>query len=499
MVGSSWKLRGVREGGIRRGRGEFRGADWGEAKETMPLNENAEPDVPPRRTILWTEMFVASAISMAILLNGFAVGYSYPALTSLLKSTPTEPRPPEIYWLNDCVPLAIAVGSLLGCPLITYIGRKYSLIGTGVPFFISWIVVASSSNLYSLIAGRVLTGLCVGVIYSAFPVYIVETVRPELRGALGVLPIAFRNSDMYTLAYVAAALSVPIFLLFFVTPDSPRWYIAKGREHKARKALQWLRGKNYNIENEMEALTQFQIEADKTRGSAFKQMFYTENTPTILIPLGLMIFKQLSGTYILIQFYVTRIEYGSIDSESQGILTVIISVLSVIVAIVLVDIIGRKMLLYISSGSIIVSLSILGVLAYVKESNYDISFGSLPQLCLLLHVFGSTVGYESISCLMLGEILPLNIRGTAASLITSINWLCIFCMGNSFNNMIRSIYEYGFLFTFISIHLVAIFFVRFCVPETRGKSLEEIENNLTQRVKTIKDGIGTGMNTDENL
>ncbi|KAJ0173429.1 hypothetical protein K1T71_010578 [Dendrolimus kikuchii] len=448
-------------------------------------------------------LLVASAISMAMLLIGFTVGYSSCALPRIRDSVKTSDiNDEQMSWVPASVPLAASVGGLLGGLLITYIGRRYTLIGTGVPFFISWILVAITSNLHLVIAGRVLSGICIGVIHSAFPIYIVETVQPKLRGALGLLPIAFRNgafrnggillmhlacSYLYisTIAYIAAALSVAIFLLFFDTPESPRWYIAKGDDHNARKALQWLRGKNYNIENEMQDLTQFQIEADKTKGIALKQMFYMENTPAILVSFGLMIFQQLTGTHIVMFYCIYNIMTGTIYIESLTIIIDITGVLSVIIAIILVDIIGRKMLLYISSGSIIVSLLTLGVLAYIQESNDKISVVSLSQLCLTLHVFGSSVGYESIPWLMLGEILPLKIRGTVASLVTGITWLCTHHMVTSSINILRSPALYSIFFSFAFIHMVAILFVRLCVPETRGKSLEEIEINLTQRVKII--------------
>ncbi|KAJ0173430.1 hypothetical protein K1T71_010579 [Dendrolimus kikuchii] len=479
--------------------------------ETFPLNDNAEPYTPPQRTILWPELLVASAISMAMLLNGFTVGYSSCAIPRLLDSIKTADENYEaISWVATSASLAASVGGFLGGPLITYIGRRYTLIGTGVPFFISWILVASTSNLHLIIAGRVLSGICVGVVYSAFPVYIVETVQPKLRGALGLLPIAFRSGgiilvylacpylDISTMAYIAAALSVPIFLLFFVTPESPRWYIAKGHDHDARKALQWLRGKNYNIENEMQDLTQFQTEADKTKGIALKQMFYMENTPAILISFGLMIFQQLTGTTV-IYYYAHRMFPNPIDIQSFYVRIVIVIVFSFVIAIILVDVIGRKMLLYISSASIILSTSTLGVFAYIQELNDNISFGSLSQLCLALYIFGSSVGYESISWLMLGEILPLKIRGTVVSVITGITWVCSTYMGTSFVRMIISGDPYSPLFLFAVIHLVAIIFVVCCVPETCGKTLEEIEINLTERVKSVNNRNGADRNTDANL
>ncbi|KAJ0173435.1 hypothetical protein K1T71_010584 [Dendrolimus kikuchii] len=471
-----------------------------EVTEEVPINENVEPTSTPPKIFLWTQLLAAFAVSMGLLLNGFAFAYSYHGLSSLLSSPLNTDRANDIDWTIRSMPWATIIGSLLGAPLVTYVGRRYSIMGACVPYFIGWILIASAPNLYFFIAGRILCGLCAGIVSSASPVYIVETVQPQVRGALGLLPSAFKSGgvllaysagaylDWSKMAYIGAVLSVIYALLMLATPESPRWYIAKGRTHDAREALQWLRGKKTNVDKEMQDLTQFQIETDKTNGTALKQMFYMANIPTVFIALTLMLFQQLNGNSAMF-YYAHKMYQKSSGIDDVQLFTIIISITSIVsmsIAVVVVDLIGRKIMLYISSGTNILSLVILAAYAYRKEVKLDISVGWLPEACVVLYVVGTAIGNGSIPWLMLGEILPLKIRGTAASLITGIFWAGSYYITSSFQYMINYTTVYSAVLIYVVIRLVELLFILFCVPETRGKSLEEIEINLTQRVKNVK-------------
>lgn len=96
------------------------------------------------------------------------------------------------------MPLAGLLGGVLGGPLIEYLGRKYTIIATSIPFAVSWLIIACSVNVGMVIGGRFLSGFCVGVASLALPVYLGETIQPEVRGTLGLLPTAFGNTGKYS-------------------------------------------------------------------------------------------------------------------------------------------------------------------------------------------------------------------------------------------------------------------------------------------------------------
>lgn len=399
--------------------------------------------------------------------------------------------------MTNILAFGAIAGSLLGALLITYIGRRFSIMGTGVTMFIGWILSGSASNPYILIAGQGLCGISIGVLSVACPVYIIEIAHPKIRGALGLLPMAFLYSgitlaqflgaylDWSKMAYLGAGISVPFFFLMFAVPESPRWYIAKGRIHNARIALEWFRGSDVNIDDELQNLRQFQITADKTKGCAFGQMFYMENIPAVFIPLALMILQTFDGSFVM--YYLSHTMSDDINKAYN--FTNIVGVITIVgasVAIILVDRIGRKILLYISSACMIVSFVVLCMCLYFLDPKASTFADVLLKACILLHAFGMTMGYRSLSWLILGEMLPLRIRGIAASITTGITWACNFYIGFNFGNVLRDNDVYKVILLYISINIVQVFYVVMCVPETCGKSLEEIEVNLTQRVKNIK-------------
>lgn len=401
------------------------------------------------------------------------------------------------------MPLAALVGGVAGGPLIDYLGRRWTIMAMAVPFFLGWILIGAATNVLMVFAGRVLCGVCVGIVSLGFPVYLGETLQPEVRGALGLLPTAFGNTgillaffvgsylDWSKLAFFGAAIPVPYFLLMLLTPETPRWLVSKGRPDDARKALQWLRGKKANVEKELKDLTRTQDDADKRGGNAFRQLFSRKYSSAVLISLGLMLFQQLSGINAVI-FYaasIFKMAGSSVDENLCSIIIGIVNFISTFIATVIIDRLGRKVLLYISSTAMICTLVTLGAYFYMMDSGADISsYGWLPLACLVIYVLGFSIGFGPIPWLMLGEILPSKIRGTAAALGTGFNWSCTFIVTKTFHNIIDTINMSGTMWLFAVICIIGLFFVIFCVPETQGKSLEDIERKLTgssRKVRTL--------------
>lgn len=466
------------------------------------INRDIPPYAPTTKKIFfWTQLLAAFAVSIGSLNVGFSSAYTSPALPNMNETIKITTE--EKTWVGGLMPLAALVGGVAGGPLIECLGRRFTIMATALPFFIAWMLIANAVNVYMVFAGRIFCGICVGIVSLAFPVYVGETIQPEVRGSFGLLPTAFGNTGILlaffvgsylnwsNLAFFGAALPVPFFLLMLLTPETPRWYVTKGRVEEAHKSLQWLRGKNANIEKEMRDLTRSQAEADRTGGNAFGQLLNMRFIPAILISLGLMLFQQLSGINAVI-FYATTIfqkSGSSIDENLSSIIIGVVNFVSTFIATVLIDRLGRKILLYISSVSMICMLTILGVYYYFKDTQADVSaYGWLPLACLVIYVLGFSIGFGPIPWLMLGEILPSKVRGTAASLATGFNWTCTFIVTKTFHNIIDAIKMYGAMWLFAVICVIGLLFVIFFVPETRGKTLEEIEKKLTggsRRVRNI--------------
>lgn len=392
------------------------------------------------------------------------------------------------------MPLFALLGGILGGPMIEYIGRKMTIMVTSVLFVVSWLLIGLATSIWFLYTGRAVAGLSVGIASLALPVYLGETIQPEVRGTLGLLPTALGNIGILIcfvvgnylpwnfLALVGMIPALPFFVLVFLIPETPRWYISKANDAKAKSSLQWLRGKDSNIDDEFNELKKSQIESDKTAtNSALKDLFHKSSVKPLLISLGLMFFQQMSGINAVIFYTVTIFQQAgsTIDENLCTIIVGVVNFLSTFVATVLIDRLGRKVLLYISNAAMIVTLMILGTFFYLKASNYNMEdYGWLPLASFVIFVIGFSLGFGPIPWLMMGEILPAKVRGSAASVVTAFNWACTFVVTKSFIDIINTIGAHGAFWMFGSVCVIGMFFVKMCVPETQGQSLEDIEKKM---------------------
>ncbi|XP_037038353.1 facilitated trehalose transporter Tret1 isoform X3 [Bradysia coprophila] len=457
----------------------------------------------PKAQCTWTQCLAAIAVSLGSLVVGFSSGYTSPALPSMKDANQTSFLVTEQSgsWVGGVMPLAGLIGGVLGGPLIEYLGRKTTILATSIPFIISWLLIACAVNIWMVIAGRAVTGFVVGVASLSLPVYLGETIQPEVRGTLGLLPTAFGNIGILlcfvagrymnwsALAFLGGTLPVPFLILMVLIPETPRWYVSKGKQEPARKALQWLRGKKADVEPELKGIVKSHVDSEK-RGSnnGIMQLFKKCNLKPLSISLGLMFFQQFSGINAVI-FYAEDIFIYAGSTIDKSICVIIVGVVNFIatfIATVLIDRLGRKILLYISSVGMIITLGALGGYFYVKSSGQDVShIGWLPLASLMGYVLCFSVGYGPIPWLMMGEILPSKIRGSAASVATGFNWSCTFIVTKAFADLIEAIGLSGCFWFFGCICVIGLVFEIMCVPETQGKSLEEIERKMMGRVRRM--------------
>ncbi|XP_057328213.1 facilitated trehalose transporter Tret1-like isoform X2 [Microplitis mediator] len=448
-----------------------------------------------------SQVFAAFAVSIASLLIGFSSSYTSPALPSMKETKPFDLDDVMESWIGSIMPLSALFGGVFGGPLIEYIGRRNTILATSIPFMAAWIFIATASNVWLVLVGRALSGFSVGVISLVLPVYLGETLQPEVRGVLGLLPTACGNigilicfvSGMYLnwsmLAYMGACIPVIYFLLGLLIPETPRWYVSKGKTKRARKSLEWLRGKSVDVSEELAAVEKTHLDSEKnSSSSSIGELFKPNHIKPLMISVGLMFFQQFSGINTVI-FYSNKIfsESGSsIDTNISSIIIGIVNFSATFMATSVIDRLGRKILLYISSVVMIITLMTLGTFLYMKDNNYDVAnFGWLPLACIVIYVVAFSLGFGPIPWLMMGEILPAKIRGGAASVATSFNWFCAFLVTKTFQNIISLMKITGAFWMYGTICIVGLLFVILFVPETRGRSLEDIEKKLTGPVRRM--------------
>ncbi|KAB7504384.1 Facilitated trehalose transporter Tret1 [Armadillidium nasatum] len=287
-----------------------------------------------------------------------------------------------------------------------------------------------------------------------------ETIQPEIRGTLGLLPTTIGNT---------------------------------GQDDNAERSLQWLRGTDNVVEFELEAIQQ-NYEMSKSETSSLKDIFKRQYIKPLSLSIGLMLVQQLSGINAVIFYTVDifKLSGSSIDENLSTIIVGVVNFLSCFLANILIDKLGRKILLYISDVAMIVSLFALGSYFYVKdlsdpeditnEWNSTIeSIAWLPLVSFMIYVIAFSLGWGPIPWLFMGEALPAKIRGPAASLVTAFNWGCTFIVTKTFPGMIEKMGAFGVFYMFGVVMVIGLVFCIMFVPETKGKTLEEIEAQLSGR------------------
>ncbi|MCL4137268.1 UNVERIFIED_CONTAM: hypothetical protein GTU68_020120, partial [Idotea baltica] len=211
----------------------------------------------------------------------------------------------------------------------------------------------------------------------SLPVYLGETIQPEIRGTLGLLPTTIGNIGILIcflvgsyvnwswLAYIGSLIPLLFFCLMIFVPETPRWYVSKGREEHAEKSLQWLRGTDNDVEFELEAI-QKNFEMSASEKSSIRDLFKKQYSKALGIAIGLMLVQQLSGINAVIFYTVDifKLSGSKIDGNLSTIIVGIVNFMSTFLANILIDKLGRKILLYISDVAMIVSLFSLGSYFY---------------------------------------------------------------------------------------------------------------------------------------
>ncbi|KAM8933991.1 solute carrier family 2, facilitated glucose transporter member 8 [Pelodytes ibericus] len=443
---------------------------------------------------------------------GFVLGYSSPAISDL--KDVDDPRlvldNNAASWFGSIVTIGAAAGGIFGGWVVDRIGRKLSLMLCAIPFVLGFTLIISAQNVWMLFGGRFLNGLASGVTSLVVPVYISETSHSRVRGTLGSCVqlmvvtgivgsyIAGMLLDWRWLAVFCCV--PPILMLIFMCfmPETPRYLINQDRFSEALSALRFLKGPDADHEWEYR---QIESSGDDQETSLRIAEF---SNPSIykpfLIGIFLMFFQQFTGINAIMFYADTIFKYANFKNSSlASVIVGLIQVFFTAVAALIMDKAGRKVLLIISGLMMAVSAILFGVYFKITEMHGNHLSGLLPSPTDLtpstadglawlalgsmgLFITGFALGWGPIPWLIMSEIFPLRARGVASGVCVVTNWGCAFLVTKEFHDLMDSLTSYGTFWFFSSFCVLSIFFTIFCIPETKGKTLEQIEK-LFQRTE----------------
>jgi sugar porter (SP) family MFS transporter len=383
-----------------------------------------------------------------------------------------------------------AVGSLTGGRLADQYGRRRLLFVTAVIFAAGALLCGAAPSVAFLILGRIVVGLGIGLASGTVPVYISEVSSPQDRGwqvSLFQLAITVGIVLAYLVAYVlapiqgwrlmlgaAVAPAVIFGAAMYFLPESPRWLVKSGRHDAAREVLARIRGTS-DVEQELH-----DIEA--TLGAAHERgrladVLNPAVRPALVVGVGLAIFQQVTGINTVIYYAPIIIQSAGLSSASGAILATlgigVVNVAMTIVSMWLLDRVGRRPLLLTGVAGMAITLGMLGLV--FRSTSPDGTSATLAVGSMMVYVAAFAISLGPIFWLMISEIYPLKIRSSAEGLSAAFNWASNLVVSLTFLTLLE---ELGASRTFWLYAILAVgagIFSFSRVPETKGRTLEQIE------------------------
>ena len=446
-------------------------------------------------------------------LGGFLFGYDTAVISGTTEDVKVFYHLSDIQqgWYVGCAIIGCILGVIIAGRLSDAFGRKPVLMTAAVMFSLSAIGCAVYSGFDQLVIYRIVGGVGIGIASIIAPLYISEISIPEYRGRMvscyqlaitvGILGSYLANSAVlkwsqgviYDSGFLKLIINDEVWrgmlgmetipallflLVLFLIPESPRWQIVKQQENKALRTFE----KIYPPEQARKEIAEVQDVLSKEIKSDWRLLFKPGFRIALIIGVCLAMLGQFMGVNAVFYYGPKFLLEAGLEKTASLDFQVwvgLVNVLSTILALTVIDKIGRKKLIYIGVSGMIILLAGIGLFFYSVASGQEISTWILFGL-ILGYVFSSAISISAVIFVLLSEMYPVKVRGTAMSIAGFSLWVGTYLIGQLTPWLTTRLSASGvfWLFGFMCIPYLLITY--FLVPETTGKSLEEIERGWTK-------------------
>ncbi|GAA2435104.1 sugar porter family MFS transporter [Streptomyces macrosporus] len=433
---------------------------------------------------------VAAVSALGGLLFGYDTGIISGALLYLREDFDLSSREQEI--VVSVILVGAMVGALLAGRLSQRYGRRKVVMAVAVVFGVGAVAAALAPDVPTLILSRFVLGLAVGGASNMVPVYIAEMAPPAIRGRLMVLfqlmvaigqlisflcGWALAGSGGWRMMFGLAVIPAVVLVVgMALLPESPRWLVEHGRREAARAVLARLRRPGEDVDAEIEDIAA--VSRGEGRGG-WRELRRPWVRPALVVAIGIAAFSQLTGINAIV-YYAPTVLADAGFGDSVALLTGIgigaMLVVAGVAGAILVDKAGRRRtMLWFLPGSGL-AMAVLA-LAFLGDGGSALQRWTVV-LSLFAYILFNGIGMQAVVWLIGPEILPLSVRGPATSLATLSVWGFDLLIAVTALTMIDNIGRSGTFLLYALMNVVCIVFVVRRVPETKGRSLEEIEREL---------------------
>jgi len=432
-------------------------------------------------------------ISLLAALGGLLFGYDTGVISGALLYIKKDLHAGDLAqsWIVAGLLVGAVFGALAGGRLADLISRRWTLLASGIVYVVAAIAAALAQSSGQLVAARMVLGLAVGAASAVVPLYIAEHTPPKIRGGtvsynqlmitIGILvaylvDFALRNADQNWRWMLGLGALPGVFLVLgmLFVPYSPRWLMQRGRREEAHEVLRRTRpGEDYEKE-----LAEIESVLSEERHAGIRALLRPSLRPMLVIGIGLAVIQQVVGVNTVVYFSPTILTYTGLhanDAIAQALSVGITNVVFTIIAVLLLDRVGRRALLIAGTAGLTVALL---TLAAFFAFDWKDSAPWVALVALVLFMASFAVGLGPGFWLMISEIFPLGVRGTAMAVCSVFNWAANFFVSYYFLQLVDGIGKAWTFGLYAVMGVVGIVFFVTKVPETKNRSLEEIERDL---------------------
>lgn len=434
----------------------------------------------------------------------------------------------EASWIASLVTIALPVGALTAGVLMDRYGRKRMCMITTLPFIVAWLLQANAKTAWQIYIARIIAGVS-GGLSTVSLVYVSEITHPNFRPMLLSLNSVFVSLGILitcvfglwfqwrVMAMIYCTMALVSLVLLWFLPESPHWLVTfKNETHSAAKSLRWLYADNQLFESQYQRLLESKPlrpepllpspntprpnQPTESSRLLCRSKFRTYQQPTVYKPiivlLILFVFQQLSGPYVII-FYAVDLfrEIGGhfqhgIDEYVSLVLLGSIRFVMAIICMIVSKFVGRRPLLLMSAIGMTLSSLIAGFYMYLTVIPQELEKlhitkaqedDNITLICVLTYVCFSSLGYMVIPWTLVGELLPVPVRGVSSGALIAVAYVLMFVMVKLFPFILEAVKIQCIFYVISVVNLCGVCFIFFFLPETLGKSFAEIEKYFLKK------------------